>query len=165
MGVEIQEIQPGDGINFFTFYFYIYLLWYGGTAPPSFRPNNSLFLRNRCRWFRIWPWFAWKSSSFGDRRISLNKSDNHHWKLLIYYSKENSKLSKPLKPSIPSNPSILSKPSKKFWPRSTLPRRPGRHMHFPKGGKMQISSKLEHYHANQDQIWNQRPRLRRNRLF
>ena len=33
------------------------------------------------------------------------------------------------------------------------------------GGKMQISPKLELCRANQDQIRNQRPRLRRNRLF
>ena len=38
-------------------------------------------------------------------------------------------------------------------------------MHFPEGGKMQISSKLDHYRANQDQIRNQRPRLRKNGLF
>ena len=37
-------------------------------------------------------------------------------------------------------------------------------VHIP-GGKMQISPKLELYRANQDQIRNQRPRLRRNRLF
>ena len=33
------------------------------------------------------------------------------------------------------------------------------------GGKMQISPKLEVYRANQDQIRNQRPRLRRNTLI
>ena len=38
-------------------------------------------------------------------------------------------------------------------------------MHFPEGGKMQISQKLELYRANQYQIRNQRPRLRRNTLF
>ena len=37
--------------------------------------------------------------------------------------------------------------------------------HFPEGGKMQISPKLEHYCANQDHIRNQRPRLHRNTLF
>ena len=37
--------------------------------------------------------------------------------------------------------------------------------HIPEGGKMQISPKLELSRANQDQIRNQRPRLRRNRLF
>ena len=36
---------------------------------------------------------------------------------------------------------------------------------FPEGGKIQISPKLEQYCANQDQIRNQRPRLRRNTLF
>ena len=38
-------------------------------------------------------------------------------------------------------------------------------MHFPEGGKMQLSPKLELCRANQDQIRNQRPQLRRNRLF
>ena len=37
-----------------------------GKPPPSFRPKNSLFLRNRGRWFQIWSWFARQSSSFGD---------------------------------------------------------------------------------------------------
>ena len=45
----------------------------------------------------------------------------------------------------------------------TLPRRPGRHN--AEDGKMQISPKLELYRANQYQIRNQRPRLRRNTLF
>ena len=38
-------------------------------------------------------------------------------------------------------------------------------MHIPEGGKMQISPKLEVYRVNQDQIRNQRPRLRRNTLI
>ena len=38
-------------------------------------------------------------------------------------------------------------------------------VHFPEGNKMQISLKLEQYCANQDQIRNQTPRLRRNTLF
>ena len=38
-------------------------------------------------------------------------------------------------------------------------------VHIPEGGKMQISSKLEVYRANQDPIRNQRPRLRRNTLI
>ena len=38
-------------------------------------------------------------------------------------------------------------------------------VHIPDGGKKQISPKLELCRANQDQIRNQRPRLRRNRLF
>ena len=38
-------------------------------------------------------------------------------------------------------------------------------VHIPEGGKMQISPKLEVYRANQDQIRNQRPRLRRNTLI
>ena len=38
-------------------------------------------------------------------------------------------------------------------------------VHISEGGKMQISPKLELCRANQDQIRNQRPRLRRNRLF
>ena len=38
-------------------------------------------------------------------------------------------------------------------------------MHFSEVGKMQISPKLELCRANQDQIQNQRPRLRRNTLF
>ena len=38
-------------------------------------------------------------------------------------------------------------------------------MHIPEGGKMQISPKLELFRANQEQIRNQRPRLRRNTLF
>ena len=38
-------------------------------------------------------------------------------------------------------------------------------VHIPEGGKMQISSKLEVYRANQDQIRNQRTWLRRNTLF
>ena len=38
-------------------------------------------------------------------------------------------------------------------------------VHIPKGGKMQISPKLELCRANQAQIRNQRPRLRRNTLF
>ena len=37
-------------------------------------------------------------------------------------------------------------------------------VHIP-GGKMQISPKLELCRANQDQIRNQRPRLRRNTLI
>ena len=37
-------------------------------------------------------------------------------------------------------------------------------MQISLGGKMQISLKLELCRANQDQIRNQRPRLRRNRL-
>ena len=36
---------------------------------------------------------------------------------------------------------------------------------FPKGGKMQISPILDLSCTNQDQIRNQRPRLRRNELF
>ena len=35
-------------------------------------------------------------------------------------------------------------------------------MHFSEGGKMQISPRLELCRANQDQIRNRRPRLRRN---
>ena len=38
-------------------------------------------------------------------------------------------------------------------------------VHISEGGKMQISLKLELCRANQDQIRNQRPRLRRNRLI
>ena len=38
-------------------------------------------------------------------------------------------------------------------------------VHISEGGKMQISPKLELCRANQYQIRNQRPRLRRNRLF
>ena len=38
-------------------------------------------------------------------------------------------------------------------------------MQISLGGKMQISLKLELCRVNQDQIRNQRPRLRRNRLF
>ena len=38
-------------------------------------------------------------------------------------------------------------------------------MQFPEGGKMQISPKLERCRANQDQIRNQGPRSRKNRLF
>ena len=38
-------------------------------------------------------------------------------------------------------------------------------MQISVGGKMQISPKLELYRANQDQIRNQRPLLRINRLF
>ena len=38
-------------------------------------------------------------------------------------------------------------------------------MRIPEGGKMQISPKLELYHANQDQIRNQRPRLHKNIQF
>ena len=34
--------------------------------PPLKRPKNSVFLRNRGRWFRIWSWFSRQSSSFGD---------------------------------------------------------------------------------------------------
>ena len=37
-------------------------------------------------------------------------------------------------------------------------------VHIPEGGKMQISPKLEVCRANQDQIRNQRPRIRRNTL-
>ena len=35
-------------------------------------------------------------------------------------------------------------------------------VHFPEGGKMQISPKLDRSYTNQDQIRNQRPRLRMN---
>ena len=38
-------------------------------------------------------------------------------------------------------------------------------MHFQVGGKMQISLELEFCRANQDQIRNHRPRLRRNTLI
>ena len=38
-------------------------------------------------------------------------------------------------------------------------------VHFPESGKMQISPKLSFCHANQDQLRNQRPRLRMNRLY
>ena len=38
-------------------------------------------------------------------------------------------------------------------------------VHFPKGGKMQISPKLKHYCANKTDIRNQQPRLHRNRLI
>ena len=38
-------------------------------------------------------------------------------------------------------------------------------MHFPEGGKMQISPKLEVCGTNQYDIRNQRAELRRNRLF
>ena len=38
-------------------------------------------------------------------------------------------------------------------------------MHFQVGGKMQISLELELWRATQDQIRNQRPRLRRNTLI
>ena len=38
-------------------------------------------------------------------------------------------------------------------------------MHFLEGGKIQISLKLDLCGANEVDIWNQRPRLRRNRLI
>ena len=38
-------------------------------------------------------------------------------------------------------------------------------VHIPENGKIQISPKLDHYHSKQDQIRNQRSRLRRNTLF
>ena len=38
-------------------------------------------------------------------------------------------------------------------------------VHFPKGGKMQISPNLDFSCTNQDQIRNQRPRLRGNSLY
>ena len=38
-------------------------------------------------------------------------------------------------------------------------------VHISEGGKMQISPKLEVCRSNQDQIRNQRPRLRRNTLI
>ena len=38
-------------------------------------------------------------------------------------------------------------------------------VNFSENGKIQISPKLEPCRANQDQIRNQRPRLRRNTLF
>ena len=38
-------------------------------------------------------------------------------------------------------------------------------VHISEGGKVQISPKLKLYRANQDQIRNQRPRIRRNTLF
>ena len=38
-------------------------------------------------------------------------------------------------------------------------------VHFLEVGKIQISLKLDFCGANEDDIWNQRPRLRRNRLI
>ena len=38
-------------------------------------------------------------------------------------------------------------------------------VHFIEGGKIQISLKLDLCGANEVDIWNQRPRLRRNRLI
>ena len=123
---------------------------------PSFRPKNSLFLRNRGRWFRIWSWFARQSSSFGDICILppeiCTRSTRTSWSCTpwsqFFYSNFFSKLC-----------NIFT--FIKFM----------RVLRVYVGYLLNNSALLVQLwcttvaRANQDQIRNQRPRLRRNRLF
>ena len=55
--VKQRHLRSLDNYGFYkampTFWHYFTKI-----PPPAFRPKNSLFIRNRGRWFRIWSWFA-----------------------------------------------------------------------------------------------------------
>ena len=161
-------------------------IWNTGAVrqnPPAFFTKISLFLRNRGHWFRISTLFAAQGSSFKDTRICSNKSDNHNRKLQYISIIRRNTVQNPQYPQYPQYLQYPQYPQYSQNPRyHHYPKTPqylqnifdqGVHyhdvlvdlVHFLEGGKIQISLKLDLCGANEVDIWNQRFRLRRNRLI